>query len=90
MAESTPSISKASTDHTFYRKASLADFFTEDDNKSMQTKNQNRKNNSHNDTDTIAKNQQEFGHRKRIKPWRTGTKSQQQIVPKGFKKGFRG
>jgi hypothetical protein len=38
----------------------------------------------------IAKNQKEYGHRKRIKPWRTGTKSQQQIVPKGFKKGFRG
>ncbi len=34
--------------------------------------------------------QEEFGHKKRIKPWRTSTKSQQQIVPKGHKKGFRG
>lgn len=39
---------------------------------------------------SIPKNQREFGQRKRIKPWRTGTKSQQQIQPKGFKKGFRG
>ncbi len=38
----------------------------------------------------ISKNQKDFGHKKRIKPWRTGTKSQQQIVPKGFNKGFRG
>lgn len=50
---------------------------------------QNNKQYSRND-EKIAKNQQEYGQKKRIKPWRTGTKSQQQIVPKGFKKGFRG
>ena len=52
----------------------------------IKTKKQSEDNNSNN----IPKNQKEFGHKKRIKPWRTGTKSQQQIVPKGFKKGFRG
>jgi len=50
------------------------------------SKNYSNKNNNSND---IPKNQKVFGHNKRIKPWRTGTKSQQQIVPKGFKKGFR-
>ena len=44
----------------------------------------------YNNLDLIPKNQEVFGHKKRIKPWRTGTKSQQQIVPKGFNKGFRG
>ena len=34
--------------------------------------------------------QEEYGPKKRIKPWRTSTKSQQQICPKGHKKGFRG
>ncbi len=34
--------------------------------------------------------QEEFGPKKFIKPWRTGTKSQQQIPPRGQKKGFRG
>ena len=34
--------------------------------------------------------QEEHGPKKFIKPWRTGTKSQQQIPPKGKKKGFRG
>ena len=32
---------------------------------------------------------EEFGPKKFIKPWRTGTKSQQQIPPRGQKKGFR-
>jgi hypothetical protein len=55
------------------------------------TSNNKEKNKSStNNTAHIPKNQKEFGHKKRIKPWRTGTKSQQQIVPKGFKKGFRG
>ena len=48
------------------------------------------KKSSQDNNNEIPKNQKEFGHKKRIKPWRTGTKSQQQIVPKGFKKGFRG
>ena len=34
--------------------------------------------------------QGEFGEKKFIKPWRTGTKSQQQIPPRGQRKGFRG
>ena len=34
--------------------------------------------------------QAEYGAKMRIKPWRTGTKSQQQIAPKGQRKGFRG
>ena len=34
--------------------------------------------------------QGEYGPKKFIKPWRTGTKSQQQYAPKGHKKGFRG
>ena len=38
---------------------------------------------------SVPKFQQNFGHTKRIKPWRTGTKSQQQPAPKGHTKGFR-
>ena len=34
--------------------------------------------------------QEEFGPKKRIKPGRTSTRSQQQIPPRGHKKGFRG
>ena len=34
--------------------------------------------------------QGEYGPKKFIKPWRTGTKSQQQYAPKGHKKGLRG
>ena len=45
---------------------------------------------TYNNKNNIPKNQKVFGHNKRIKPWRTGTKSQQQIVPKGHKRGFRG
>uniref|UniRef100_A0A6C0HYA2 Uncharacterized protein n=1 Tax=viral metagenome TaxID=1070528 RepID=A0A6C0HYA2_9ZZZZ len=48
---------------TFSRKACLADFI--DDNKAQSTHNNKY---SHDDTNTIAKNQQEFGHKKRIKP----------------------
>ena len=52
---------------TFSRRVRLEDFLDEDETPS--TKNKHNKNYSHNnDTDTIAKNQQEFGHRKRIKP----------------------
>ncbi len=57
----------------FSRKATLSDFFDDVDdtnNSNNNNNNQNNKNNnySHNDTNTIAKNQQEFGNRKRIKP----------------------
>ena len=51
---------------TFSRRACLADFFDEDDDiPTQQTYNNHY---SHNDNVVIAKNQQEFGHRKRIKP----------------------
>ena len=42
------------------RRASLADFLEEPD--------VSHKNNHYSQSDNIAKNQQEFGHRKRIKP----------------------
>ena len=76
---------------SFSRKACLADFLDDDDD-DMDSHCYNKQDRRYSNIDDIfiAKNQQEFGHRKRIKPWRTGTKSQQQIVPKGFKKGFRG
>ena len=45
------------------RKACFEDFF---DDKNIQTKYD--KNHSQNDKNTIVKNQQEFGNRKRIKP----------------------
>ena len=48
------------------------------------------KNISKNEKIKSFRKQEEFGPKKRIKPWRTSTKSQQQIVPKGHKKGFRG
>ena len=50
---------------TFSRKATLEDFLNDGE-----TLNQNKKynkNHSHNDKN-VEKNQQEFGHKKRIKP----------------------
>lgn len=52
-------------ENTFFRKARLEDFF--DDGEIINQKNKHNKNHSHNDND-IQKNQQEFGHKKRIKP----------------------
>lgn len=52
-------------ENTFYRKATLEDFF--DEGEIINQKNQHDKNHSHNDND-IKKNQQEFGHKKKIKP----------------------
>lgn len=49
-----------------YRRARLEDFLDEGEDNSC--KNKNYKNYSHNESDTISKNQKEFGHRKRIKP----------------------
>lgn len=37
----------------------------------------------------IENNQKKYSHTQKIKPWRVGG-HQQQIAPKGFKKGFRG
>ena len=67
------------------RKLRLEDFLDDDDQQTPQYNKQYSRND-----EKVAKNQQEYGQKKRIKPWRTGTKSQQQIVPKGFNKGFRG
>ena len=52
----------------FSRKACLADFFDDDDTRSQYTQNKHNQYYSQNDNVVIAKNQQEFGHRKRIKP----------------------
>jgi hypothetical protein len=49
-----------------YRNARLEDFFEEGE---VITPSQNNKHNrNHSRNDSIAKNQQEFGHKKRIKP----------------------
>ena len=53
----------------FARKAKLSDFFDDSNDNKKETKNNNNNNSSgHDDKDTVAKNQQEFGHKKRIKP----------------------
>ena len=75
-------------ENTFSRKARIEDFLN--DGETIIKNNKHNKNHSNNNDNNIKKNQQEFGHKKRIKPWRTGAKSQQQITPKGHKKGFRG
>ena len=51
-----------------YRLARLEDFFDEDSDKPIKNKQNYNENYSHNDSNTISKNQQEFGHKKRIKP----------------------
>jgi len=52
---------------TFYRKATLEDFF--DDGETINQNSKHNKNQYHNNNDNdIKKNQQEFGHKKRIKP----------------------
>lgn len=50
----------------FSRPARLEDFFDEGDDKPVKQKYNEKY--SHNDSNTISKNQQEFGHKKRIKP----------------------
>jgi hypothetical protein len=52
-------------ENTFSRKARLEDFFDNDEKPSQNNK--HNKNHSHNDNN-VEKNQQEFGHKKRIKP----------------------
>lgn len=49
-----------------YRKARLEDFF--DEGEVIAPSKNNNRNHSRNDNATIAKNQEEFGHKKRIKP----------------------
>ena len=53
-------MSDTPSNNTFSRKACLSDFFD--------TPIQNKHTQSQNDSNTIDKNHQEFGHRKRIKP----------------------
>jgi len=60
-------MSEAPAPQTFSRRACLADFFAADEEIPSQCS-QNRYNKHQNDNVVIAKNQQEFGHRKRIKP----------------------
>jgi hypothetical protein len=50
------------------RKVCLDDFFDDDNKPSLNSKNGYNKNYIHTNKDIIAKNQQEFGHKKRIKP----------------------
>jgi hypothetical protein len=51
------------------RKVRLEDFFCNEGEKPPQTNtNVYNKNYAHNNQNNIAKNQQEFGHKKRIKP----------------------
>ena len=49
----------------FYRRACLADFFVEGD---VPCENTNKYDKTYSRNDNISKHQQEFGHRKRIKP----------------------
>jgi hypothetical protein len=51
---------------TFYRPARLEDFLDEGD--VIISKSDHNKNHSHYDKNYVEKNQQEFGHKKRIKP----------------------
>lgn len=52
-------------ENTFFRKATLEDFF--DGGEIINQNDKYNKNHSYNDND-IKKNQQEFGHKKKIKP----------------------
>jgi hypothetical protein len=52
-------------ENNFFRKATLKDFLNDGENISQTNK--HNKNQSHNDKN-IEKNQQEFGHKKKIKP----------------------
>jgi hypothetical protein len=55
-------------ENTFFRKATLEDFLNDGETINQNNKNnKDRKNQSYNDNN-IAKNQQEFGHKKKIKP----------------------
>ena len=55
--------------NSFTRKARLEDFFgDEEDTIDQSIQHKQNKHNSYNDNEFVAKNQQEYGHRKRIKP----------------------
>lgn len=57
---------QAQAPKTFYRTARLEDFLDEGD--VIISKSDHNKNHSRNDNNYVEKNQQEFGHKKRIKP----------------------
>ncbi len=86
---STTSTTSPTNDYTLPRKLRMEDLLDDSNNKHNHKNNNHSNNNHSNYNNDINKNQEDFGHKRRIKPWRTGTKSQQQIAPKGFKKGFR-
>uniref|UniRef100_A0A6C0F678 Uncharacterized protein n=1 Tax=viral metagenome TaxID=1070528 RepID=A0A6C0F678_9ZZZZ len=56
-------------ENTFFRKATMEDFLDDGEtiNQSQSQNNKYNKNHSNNDNN-VQKNQQEFGHKKRIKP----------------------
>ena len=54
------SSNQSSSNQSYSRKLCLSDLLDNND--------KNEKNYSHRDSNTIQKNQQEFGHKKRIKP----------------------
>jgi hypothetical protein len=54
-------------ENTFSRNATIEDFL--DDGETINQNNKHNKNYSHNNNNNdVKKNQQEFGHKKRIKP----------------------
>ena len=57
----------AAPPQSFSRKVCISDFFDDGDDMPMQC-NKNKYNNYSQNDIVITKNQQEFGHRKRIKP----------------------
>ena len=59
-------------ENTFFRKATLEDFLDDGEtinkNNEHNKHNEHNKNHSYNNDNNVQKNQQEFGHKKRIKP----------------------
>ena len=60
-------------ENTFFRKATLEDFLDDGEtinknNNNNNKHNEHNKNHSYNNDNNVKKNQQEFGHKKRIKP----------------------
>lgn len=56
-------------ENTFFRKATLEDFLEDGETINKNNKhNEHNKNHSYNNDNNVQKNQQEFGHKKRIKP----------------------
>ncbi len=64
------------------RKVTIQDLIGDSDCSDDKSTNQQKK------IYAIMNNQKKYSHTKKVKPWRVGG-HQQQITPKGFKKGFR-